>query len=342
VDLCGLEAVRGSDFGNRMEVFLFLNRNVPELETRLVPEMLRLGCCPIVNLFTQEADPIRLTQSKYEYLVVPDVRHPRAMEVYSIDRVQSTNRDTHEISTYYPFYSLQHGEESNEKRVYWHARRVPSLQKGDGGTEVHIALANTSFDPRLPPAEVLSVQTTCSNRNLPGELRATGGESWQFQLEGHAPTRRIAPVVPPTLPARLPFGENRWRLISHLALNHLSIVGAEDGADALREILKLYDFANTKVSSQHIAGVLSVTSRRAVAPIRDGVGYGFCRGVEVTIEFDEDKYAGSGAFLFALVLERFLALYTTLNSATRLIARSKQRQGEIARWSFRSGERTLV
>jgi type VI secretion system protein ImpG len=342
MDLCGLEQIASRGLGDRMEVFLFLNRNVPELESRLTKETFRLGCCPIVNLFTQEGDPIRLTRSKYEYLVVPDVRHPRAMEVYSIDRVQSTNRDTHEVSTYHPFYSLRHGEALEEHRVYWHARRVPSLHKGDAGSEVYIALADAAFNPRLPPAEVLSVQVTCTNRNLPGELRATGGETWQFQLEGQAPTRRIVPVIPPTLPARLPFGENRWRLISHLALNHLSIVGGDDGADALREILKLYDFANTKVSAQHIDGVQRVSSRRAVAPIRDGVGYGFCRGVEVTIEFDEDKYAGSGVFLFALVLERFLALYTTLNSATRLIARSKQRQAEIARWPFRSGERTLV
>lgn len=205
-----------------------------------------------------------------------------------------------------------------------------------------MSLADGEFNPRLPAANVLTLETTCSNRDLPGQLRAAGGESWQFQLEGQAPVRRIVPVVVPTSPARLPCEQNRWRLISHLALNHLSIVGEGDGAEALREILKLYDFANTKVSSQHIAGVLSVHSRRSVAPIRDGVGYGFCRGVEVTVEFDEDKFAGSGVFLFAAVLERFLGLYASLNSATRLIACTRQRPGELKRWPFRSGERTIV
>ena len=154
--------------------------------------------------------------------------------------------------------------------------------------------------------------------------------------------RKIVPVVVPTSPARLPFERNRWRLISHLALNHLSIVGERDGADALREILKLYDFADSKVSGQHIAGILSVSSRRSVAPIRDGIGYGFCRGMEITIEFDEDKYAGSGLFLFASVLERFLGLYASLNSATRLVARTRQLGAELKRWPFRSGEKTIV
>ena len=36
---------------------------------------------------------------------------------------------------------------------------------------------------------------------------------------------------------------------------------------------------------------------------------GFCRGMEVTIEFDEAKYVGSGLFLFASVLEGF-SVYT--------------------------------
>jgi type VI secretion system protein ImpG len=79
-----------------------------------------------------------------------------------------------------------------------------------------------------------------------------------------------------------------------------------------------------------------------VAPIHEGVIHGFCRGQEVTIEFDEDKYAGSGVFLFANVLERFLALYTSLNSATRLLAKTRQREGYLKRWPFRSGEGTLL
>ena len=79
-----------------------------------------------------------------------------------------------------------------------------------------------------------------------------------------------------------------------------------------------------------------------MAPITDGTGAGFCRGVEVTIDFDEEKYAGSGVFLFAMVLERFLGLYASLNSATRLVARSKQRQGIIKRWPYRAGDKTLL
>src|SRR5690606_29028120 len=111
-------------------------------------------------------DPIRLTQDKYEYLVVPDIRHPRAMEVYSIDQVQSTNLDTRETRDYKPFYSLQHGQENPDDLVYWYARRQPSMRAGDNGWDVYLALVDPQFNPRLPAADVVTLRATCTNRDL--------------------------------------------------------------------------------------------------------------------------------------------------------------------------------
>ena len=39
-----------------------------------------------------------------------------------------------------------------------------------------------------------------------------------------------------------------WRLISHLSLGHLSVVGGETAAEALREVLRLYDFRDSAES----------------------------------------------------------------------------------------------
>ncbi|MEX2558704.1 MAG: type VI secretion system baseplate subunit TssF, partial [Pirellulales bacterium] len=181
-----------------------------------------------------------------------------------------------------------------------------------------------------------------TNRDLPAQLRAAGGESWEFQWEGPAPYRRIAPVAGPTAPARLPMEELRWRLISHLSLKHMSITEAADGAEALKDLLKVYDYTATRAVAGHIDGIVNVSSRRKVAPVTDRSGQGFCRGVEVTIEFDEEKYAGSGVFLFAAVLERFLGLYASVNSATRLVARLKQREAPLKQWPFRAGDQTLL
>jgi len=46
-----------------------------------------LGCTPVVNLFSQPADPIRVTHTTASYPVLPDSRRAFGYEVYSIDRV---------------------------------------------------------------------------------------------------------------------------------------------------------------------------------------------------------------------------------------------------------------
>ncbi|MEX0712953.1 MAG: type VI secretion system baseplate subunit TssF, partial [Pirellulales bacterium] len=284
-DVTGLEKLDRKRLGSRLEILLFLNRSVPNLEAQVQAETFRLGCTPAVNLFVQEADPIHLSHAKSEYLVIPDVRHHGAMEVYSVDSVESTNLDTHETIAYQPFYGRKHASPTSEQPAYWAMTRRPGVRKNDAGTDVYLSLVDLSFQPARPPAEVLTVSATCTNRDLPAQLRAAGGESWEFQLEGQAPYRRIVPVAGPTAPAGLPMEELRWRLISHLSLNHLSITEAADGAEALKDLLKVYDYTATRAVAGHIDGIVNVSSRRKVAPVTDRSGQGFCRGVEVTIEF---------------------------------------------------------
>ena len=53
----------------------------------------RLGCTPIINLFARMADPIYLSQQKYEYQVLPDVHRQATTEIYSVDEVITTEQD---------------------------------------------------------------------------------------------------------------------------------------------------------------------------------------------------------------------------------------------------------
>lgn len=341
-DLTGLSETASEAFRQECEIFIFLNRSENNLASRVSAETFRLGCTPIINLFSHDTEPIRLTQTQHEYHVIADVRHPDATEVYSIDEVQSTNTETGRSTSYQPFYSFKHGDDQRQQTAYWSASRRQSVRSNDSGTEVFLSFVDLNFDPTLPAADVVTLRTTCSNRDLPGILRAAGGEAWGFQLAGQAPIKKIVPIVSPTMPCRMPADQTRWRLISHLTLNHLSLVDAEDGAAALRDLLKLYDYTRTKTADRNIAGITQVSSRRCLAPLRDGVHQGFCRGVEVTIEFNEDSFSGTGVYLFASVLERFLGWYASINSATRLIARQRQDNSELKRWPFRTGDRALL
>jgi type VI secretion system protein ImpG len=288
------------------------------------------------------AEPIRMTRTKTQDLVVPDARRLRAMEVYSVDEVESVHPDTKEVITYQPFYSLHDKAETSGHEAFWHHHRQPSPSVADPGTDVYLVMVDSHFEPTLPATEVVSVRTTCSNRNLPADVQKTGSVDWQFQLAGQSPVRRVTTPVDPTPTLRLPGRTSRWRLMSHLALNHLSITGGPDGAAALREILRLYDYTASSSTAQQIDGLFSISTSRGVAPIREGHTRGFCRGLDVTLTFDDEKYPGTGFFLLANVLERFLGQYASINSFTRLVARSKQREYWEKRWAPRTGNLTLA
>ena len=348
LDLKELGKACRAGFSKRLEVVLFMNRGSEKLEQDINVNTFQLGCTPAINLFEQTAEPIALDQSRYEYRVVPDVANQNGMEVYSVDQVTGVDPISGRTTEYQPFYSFRHGARFEEQQTFWYATRRPSLQPADRGTEVHLSLVDLGFDPRLPAESTLVVRTTCTNRELPLILQKAG-ERLAFELEAAAPLARIRCLRSPSPPQRPPLRRGLyWRLLSHLCLNHLSVSHGVEGRDALQEILRLYDFSDPELDkraalvTQHlIDGITSLTSRAVVArpPTSDG---SFCRGTEITIEFDEEKYIGTGTFLFACALERFLGLYTSINSFTQLVATTTKSATPFKTWLPRAGEHPLI
>lgn len=344
VDLSGIDCRQLGEVDQRLEIFIYLNRTTPDLEHNVSAEMLRLGCTPIVNLYRQRAEPIALTQTDPEYRVVPDARRPLASEVYSVDRVTATSPDGDTIE-FQPFYSFKHAASARRQQTFWHATRRPSAggrDRTDKGTEVYLSFVDLGFSPSAPADWVVDVETTCLNRDLPHRL-PFGGDQPRLRMTGGAPLSRIACLTPPTRTFRPAMKHGAtWRLISHLSLNHLSLQPGGGGLDALKEILKLYDFADSAATRARIEGLIGLDSRRIVGRADGAVAGGFCRGVEVTLQFDESHYSDHGLYLFASVLEAFLGLYCSVNSFTKLIATTKQREGALRRWPPRAGEKVLL
>jgi type VI secretion system protein ImpG len=348
-DVMGLDTVDLGTLTSTFELDIFfrdseLRERIPAAAQATRGEALQLGCTPIVNLFERLAEPIRVSHLVSEYPVVPDRHRQAATEVYSIDRVTSTASYAEEPKVYEPFYSLRHtyGEHEDD-RCFWHESRRASMRPGDNGTEVDLSLVDLNFDPKLPASEVLSVHVTCTNRDFISQLR------WQREwgdLSGEGLPLVQARCTTPPSPARRPplRGGLQWRLISHLTLNHLSLIhtNAEGNPEALREILGLYCFDDQEDARQRIGGLISVGGKPSVSRVVFESGVAFCRGLDVEIELDEDRFSGSGAYLLASVLERFLASYGTMNSYTRLTARSKQRRQPMARWQPRAGDKRLA
>ncbi len=61
LDFTRMDAKTLVSAGNRLEIFVYLDRALPELERMIGPSSLALGCTPLVNLFPQRCEPMTLS-----------------------------------------------------------------------------------------------------------------------------------------------------------------------------------------------------------------------------------------------------------------------------------------
>lgn len=339
LDLNGLGKLAESSVGDTIDISFYFDREAKS-NLLVTKETFSLYAAPVVNLFDRVAEPILVDGERTEYPIIPDLRRTNATEVFRVDRVVSIAIGSDRETVYRPFYSLDHHGGDDPARpvgqAYWYLRRQPSGKHGDDGTDSYISFADLDFNPADPGADVIHLHVTCTNRDLPTRL-IIGNPSGDFETELVAPVSAIRGLIKPTPPRRPSLGgELQWRLISHLSLNYLSLV--ERDGEPLKEILKLYDFDNSPATRQQINGIVSLTSGH----VTKRIGMSFCRGIQVTITFDEDKYVGTGLYLFASILDRFIGEYVTINSFTRLVAKTLQRKESLREWPPRNGNRILL
>ncbi len=341
VDFTGIERKTLLASGERMDIFVWLDRAEPDLERAINRDSLALGCVPLVNLFPQHCEPVPLAHTDTEYRVVPDVRRPAAMEVWQVEHVQETRPDG-TVRPWRPFYRLARLGDCtmDDPGGSYHTTRRPSSV---GGTETFLATFDPNLDPELPAYGVLSVDALCFNRDLPALLPFGGDHPVLQFVEGNALISSVICLTAPTPTLRPQSREaGFWRLVSHLSLSHLSVVGGADGATVLKEVLRLYDRRDTAETRAAIDGLLAVSARPGVSRVPRSRAGAFCRGLDVTLEFDARPWKGSGLFLLAAVLDRFLALHATVNSFVRCSAVLRGHPDRIAAWPARAGARVLL
>ena len=303
---------------------------------------LRLGCVPVVNLFAQRGDPIRISNRQTAYPVVADGRRAYAYDVYSIDAVRRVRQTPQgeSITEFRPFFSLRHGETPERNGYYWYAQRDHMVAETSPGYETSLSIVDADFDPVQPKTDVLSLQLSCTNRDLP-TLMSVGLPSGDLFLEGGSSVRAIKLLRKPSQPCRFDHRrDGQWRIISHLSLNHLSLSG--NGLAAFQEMLALYDLPRTATSRRQIEGVLGIEQRDKTLWMAGKPFACFIRGQEVRLTIDESSFVGSGLDVFARCMDRFLGLYVSLNSFIQLVVISKRTGEELIRCAPRNGDSILV
>ena len=171
-----------------------------------------------------------------------------------------------------------------------------------------------------------------------------GQAGGDLTLLSPGPVNSIAVIRGPSRPLSALREDNlAWKLINQLALNQLSLLDTDDeqGAAALRQILRLYASTGDAVGQRQIDGIRSVKMKSVVRRLPMAGPITFGRGVALEVEIDDHAFEGSGAFLLGCVLERFFARHVSINGFTQTRVHSAAR-GDILVGAPRCGSRPML
>lgn len=348
VDVNGLNPGFAACTGNECELVLLFSRQGEGLEGVVEASNFALHCVPAVNLFPHRADRVQVNDSSFEFHVVPERSAPVDFEVHGVTSVEGVTQSNDSV-TFYPLFATPHGAPAGHQ-AYWSAVRQPRLasdkvrregaRSGYVGSEVFLSLVDARESPFPHTLRQLSLQVTCTNRDLPVFMPAGAG----LTLDTAAPISGIQVAAGPSRPlSSLRDGSAAWQLLNLLSLNYLSIVDTDpvQGGQALRELMYLFAMACDPATKRQIEGLRQVATKPVVRrhPVPGPIA--FARGIEIQLTLDELSFEGSSAFLFASVLHHYMARHVSMNTYAQTVLQSLTR-GEVMRWLPQPGARPVL
>jgi type VI secretion system protein ImpG len=358
--LTGLNTVMPKLAAKTVELILVFDEVNARLAAAVQRSMFALYAAPAINLFEKTVDRIPVKSNQHEYHVIPDRSRYLDFEPHRVLDVFAYYPGGHDKLPVRPLYSASVEEGAADSGLFYTLRRLPRRRTGEEkkygaasdytGTDMFVSVVEPArIDDDSAVAE-LSVRALCSNRHLPEHL-PVGESGADFRLldDVALDVVCIAGPTPPREPVIAQLrsrgetastGTVTWRLINMLSLNQLGLVerGAGKSGQSLREILSMFADLADSATDRKIRGIRNLDSRPVVRRVRQRMGIGAARGIEVTVLIDEKAFEGSGVFLLGAILDRFFAEYAALNHFTQTVIRTVER-GEIMRWPTRMGAR---
>lgn len=343
-DLIDLDQYLSEIMGDEVEIHCLFDQSNVELEKIISHESLVLGCTPIVNLFEQVGEPIKIDHHISEYHVIPDAhRSQESIEVYQVKSVDMSSDAHFEEMSCAPYFGHKFKMLDYKKQLYWFLNRKYCWELGHHhilGSEVFISFSQLGGVDELSDPIIVTPKLLCSNRDKTSQLVLGNQKSdFNFWKNNHEVIKNIHCIKPMTNPTyRDKTKLNNIDLVSHIFINHLCFEQAGENLNVLKDVLALYSTENDYDNHLINSGLLEVKTKQVTERHPVNLKQGFCRGIEYTLMIDEKYFTDNNAYLFGHVLSEFLAKSCSVNSFVKFILTSKQR-GEIARWKPKLGVR---
>ena len=331
-----LENINFKSSESKFELLIAFSRRELELVNEITAHAIKTNCVPVLNLFKKRSDRTFLDKDAYEFQIVADRTAPRDYEVCGVRRLEFFNERNETLFGASNFYEEDVETSLTDKRNFFSQHRQRSLfdrkatqRSSYTGTEVFVSL--TERDGSLFDASQFSADLICTNRDLPllltDQVQLTASEAAvQSASFAFMPTRPAYPLI-------LTGGTSDWAKVAHIMFNLSGMLWQDGDAplEMLRTLLSNYALRSAEETERMTEGIVSLKSDPATFRfIRNGVVF-FEPGWKVDCVLNEKAYAGTGVYIFALVLKELFKSFTPLNSLLEMNFFSQQ-SGHIVTW----------
>jgi type VI secretion system protein ImpG len=325
IELSGFKQWRSRGSEGRFSLRLMFD-SLPDWTPEVTANSFMLGVTPAINLFDQDAHPLRVDHKQSDYRIQPaDHGHRLSLRIHSVLKVDS--------------YTVGGGEQ-----------RLKSFNTFSQGDTYNLRIRPSNIDVHgyehylsLPYSEgkvlsdmTLSIGLLCTNGKLPESLRLgdlnqpTDNTPPRVDFKN---IRSITPCQPPRFDGKL-----LWRMLSQLNANHFRLADP----DYLRALLSLYlptiGESAQDANQRRIDSIEKVTVTQERRYIR-GLPV---EGNAVRVDCQGDHFMSEGAFyMFGCVLDEFFAGCTALNSFTAFTLFDSVNQ-ETLKWPAKIGHQRLL
>lgn len=280
---------------------------------------LKLFCTPVVNLFERKGVSLKHERQSGVWPIHVQAKNDAHSEVWSVDQVRTEQGNRLRLSA-----ALM----TSAVHPTWTFMPRSSPASPEAGLAAALRLDGADGLMRTgPEMDTLVADVTCTNGDLPHSLSFdVSGGGMRPAAKKSAP-QKIALLYTPTAVVRLSRTNGAlWRLIGQQTPHALRLTQA--GLPALKQLFQ--QFAQlSHAQSQHIDGITGLKHRSVMTLMARAPQPAMVRGIEVTLEIDEQRFVAYSVAVFARVLERFFAPYAPSNSFVQLIIESSSNKGVV-------------
>ncbi|OTA19103.1 hypothetical protein Xbed_02659 [Xenorhabdus beddingii] len=317
-------------------------------EAKIRQDTFRLHCTPAINLFPMDSEAIELNGSQTEYPLKASYSFPDNYDIFSVDGAESwltgekgeRSRARPGSRVYTAFESFNHQiDDEDERSMRYYRLRVKESPFRKGLEHfISFVRGDESELLRLGLEESVSVSLTCTNREMPLELRV--GDI-NYPSNGSPTFATFRNITRPSVPLYpLMDGGLHWSLLSNMSLNYMSLLDK----DALKQVLRTYDFPSihnrqSKRSSQKRLDAIEKIETEPTDRLFRGQPV---RGLRSTLYIRQQAFSSEGElYLFCTILSRFFSLYASVNAFHMLKVINLDNQ-ECYEWPVQIGQHSLM